>query len=26
MTGFFARLVYRRRNLCNEEFVDHRKV
>ena len=26
MTGFFARLVYRRRNLCNEEFVDHREV
>lgn len=22
MTGFFARLVYRRRNVCNEEFVD----
>jgi len=26
MTGFFVRLVYRRRNLCNEEFVDHREV
>jgi len=25
MTGFFVRLVYRRRNLCNEEFVDHRE-
>ncbi|HZW92278.1 MAG TPA: hypothetical protein VFF64_04835 [Candidatus Eremiobacteraceae bacterium] len=23
MTGFFVRLVYRRRNLCNEEFVEH---
>ncbi|MGB2604774.1 MAG: hypothetical protein WBC78_14340 [Candidatus Sulfotelmatobacter sp.] len=26
MTGVFARLVYTRRNLCNEEFVDHREV
>jgi len=26
MTGLFARLVYRKRNLCNEEFVDHREV
>lgn len=26
MTGVFARLVYRKRNLCNEEFVDHREV
>jgi hypothetical protein len=26
MTGAFARLVYRRRNLCNEEFVDHSEV
>jgi hypothetical protein len=25
MTGLFARLVYRKRNLCNEEFVDHRE-
>lgn len=24
MTGAFARLVYRRRNVCNEDFVDHR--
>ena len=23
MTGVFARLVYRRRNLFNEEFVEH---
>jgi hypothetical protein len=22
MTGAFARLVYRKRNLCNEEFVE----
>ncbi len=26
MTGFFARLVYRRRNLCNEAFVDRSEV
>ena len=26
MSGAFVRLVYRRRNLCNEEFVDHREV
>jgi len=26
MTGFFARLVYRRRNLCNGEFVEDREV
>ncbi len=26
MTGFFARQVYRRRNMCNEESVDHREV
>ena len=26
MTGLFARLVYRRRDLCNEEFVDHREL
>ena len=26
MTGAFARLVYRRRNLCNEEFVERRDV
>ncbi len=26
MTGFFARLVYRRRNLCNEEFVEDHEV
>jgi len=26
MTGAFARLVYRRRNLFNEEFVEHPKV
>ncbi len=25
MTGVFARLVYRKRNLCNEEFVDPRE-
>ncbi len=26
MTGFFARFVYRRRNVCNEEFVYRREV
>lgn len=26
MTGAFARLVYRKRNLCNEEFVEHHEV
>ena len=26
MTGAFARLVYRRRNLFNEEFVEDREV
>ncbi|MGA9393389.1 MAG: hypothetical protein WBV69_23370 [Candidatus Sulfotelmatobacter sp.] len=26
MTGAFARLVYRRRNVCNEEWVDHHDV
>ncbi len=26
MTGAFARLVYRRRNICNEEFVERRDV
>ena len=26
MTGAFARLVYRRRNVCNEDGVDHRDV
>ena len=26
MTGAFARLVYRRRNIFNEEFVEHQDV
>lgn len=26
MTGAFAHLVYRRRNVCNEEWVDHHDV
>jgi hypothetical protein len=26
MTGAFARFVYRKRNLFNEEIVEHRKV
>jgi hypothetical protein len=26
MTGAFARLVYRKRNLCNGEFVEHPEV
>lgn len=26
MTGAFARLVYRRRNVCNEQWVDRRDV
>lgn len=26
MTGAFARLVYRKRNICNEEFVEREDV